>query len=103
MLRWRSTARPRSICSGSYRSGVRFASKQSYRLACLTFCWFHLALQDMDASQVKLAEQALALQQLVQDLKVAQIEAESASILKTHFLVRHCLNPKGSEDSLRVL
>lgn len=67
----------------------------SYWLACLTFCWFLLALQDVDVCQVKLAEQALALQQLVQDLKVAQIEAESASILKTHFLVRPSLKPQG--------
>ena len=37
---------------------------------------------------MKLAEQAVALQRLVEDLKVAQTEAESASTLKTHFLVR---------------
>lgn len=44
-------------------------------------------IRDLEESRDKIAEQSLALERLVEELKEARIEAESANQLKSRFLV----------------
>jgi len=48
-------------------------------------CW---CAQDMEESRAKIMQQAEHLEKLVVELRAARIEAESASRLKSQFLVR---------------
>ncbi|CAI5493654.1 unnamed protein product [Closterium sp. Naga37s-1] len=53
----------------------------------------HRVARDMEASRSKILEQANRLEKLVVDLRAARLEAESASRLKSQFLVSACPSP----------